>query len=318
MHLIPDRPGLMYMDYYIPEDKISIEQLLEDVDECYFPTAFPDKEEYTLFAESVLNLDHIRITKDLDSKDMVNGLIKKMFTMISVIPSEIDFVITTQDAGEDYTKNFGQYLINEYNLSNATTVNISGNHCANLDVAFSIADKFIKSGKDYVLVIDILKVKSSKNRIIGSYGILGDSSGILLFSSTNSIITLIDTYTLVNGKLFDADLNKDYSMLHIKYYLSGIQKLRSRHQSEFLNLRSIIVQNANPLLITQAIKLSGLDTGLIFTENFGLFGHMNSLDFLINLKSVVQDNLFLNAGDCVLSIGVGWAGTYVFTLLKIN
>jgi predicted naringenin-chalcone synthase len=151
---------------------------------------------------------------------------------------------------------------------------------------------------------------------VGSYGILGDAAGLVLVGAGNSRLNLLDTVIASNGALHGVDLSRDHSLLHAKYIIKGIAGLLARNGVQPGQVDHIVLQNANPMLYLHAIVEAGLDTNRIFTDNLGRYGHLNSLDVLVNLRQLLATG---NAGpgSRVLVLGMGWAGTYTSSLLEV-
>lgn len=313
--------GLAYAGYYIPEESLSISDLVTRLSTGTLPADFQEPEDFLDFAGGVLNLDAIRICTQTDELSMATKMMDKLLEEHPFDSTGIRLILTTFEPGRGPRPNLGHYVQGRYGMSNATVLNISGNHCANLDVAFDAACRHYIAGNGDVLVLNAVKALHHDQRIIGSYGVLGDGAGAFLFSDSEPIIERIDHLLLCNGALYAADMRMDATMIHLKYLVKGIRELLHRNDVQPSAIASILVQNANPLLVTQAVLAAGLDPEKIYTGNFGRYGHLDSLDFLVNLHTVLNDNAAIpssqdGTGKLVLSIGLGWAGSYAFTLLK--
>jgi 3-oxoacyl-[acyl-carrier-protein] synthase III len=248
---------------------------------------------------------------------MVGGLLAKMFDQRQIQPAEIDLVILAQEPALSRMRNLAQFIQYSYKMSGAYVMHTSGNLCTNIEVALDTACTLIESRQDLnnILIIGAIKVEKPENRIIGTYGIYGDGAGIMLVSRRDSKIKLLDSEIFCDGSFYKIDLNADYTTIHSRNYLVSINGLIGRNSLEDEMIDKIIVQNANPLLVSQCITLAGLDNDKIFSGNFGKYGHLDCLDFLVNLKDAARDNP--EPGEkLILSVGIGWAGTYVSSLLS--
>ena len=136
--------GITYIDYYIPKEELSIVNFLEKIDMASIPKNFNSKQEYGEFADSVLNLKSIRIESHLDEAGMIGGLIERLFATQEVKPEDIDMIILARETPPHQKVNLAQFLQHKYKMNKAYIVNASGNYCANVEVALSIADLLVK------------------------------------------------------------------------------------------------------------------------------------------------------------------------------
>ena len=59
-------PGITYIDYYIPQEELSVSDFLDVIDVKSVPASFKDKREYKMFLENVLRLKSLRIETKKD------------------------------------------------------------------------------------------------------------------------------------------------------------------------------------------------------------------------------------------------------------
>jgi 3-oxoacyl-[acyl-carrier-protein] synthase III len=309
--------GISYLDYYIPGEELSIGDFLANIPETSMPPNFKNKAAYEKFIASVLELKSLRIETRKAEPEMVGGLLEKMFNQHDIEPADIDLVILAQEPVLSQMRNLAQFIQYSYKINRAYVMHTSGNLCTNIEVALDTACSLMNSRQDLnnILIIGAIKVEKLEKRIIGTYGIYGDGAGIMLVSRRDSKIKLLDSEIFCDGSFYKVDLNADYTTIHSQNYLTSINSLIGRNSLEDEMIDKIIVQNANPLLVSQCITLAGLDNDKIFSDNFGQYGHLDCLDFLVNLKDAARDNP--ESGEkLILSVGIGWAGTYVSSLLS--
>lgn len=307
---------LSYLDYYLPQDAVPIADMIEGLDDKAIPSLFGSKEDYLIFAESILELQDVRVEKQLTEAEMLSNVLTKLFGSHDIQPGEIDLIITTKEGEQDTKNSLIKFLQYQYKMSNAYVLNITGNHCANMAVAWNMV-RTLGSTVNNVLIMNVFKTGCPEERIIGSYGILNDGAGVMLLSRKPGLCSLTDSVILSNGLLHKVDLEKDNSLLHLKYTVNSIKKLMTRNSTEPGQIRVIVPQNANILLVSKAVMESKMDIRKIFTDNISRCGHVDSVDFIINLKDVLDKGRF-DPGDKLLSLNIGWAGSYVSSLISIN
>jgi 3-oxoacyl-[acyl-carrier-protein] synthase III len=308
--------SISYLDYYIPEQNISVDDFLQQVNDAQLPPVFPSKREYAGFIDSVLQLSDIPVEQEMDETAMLSLVICRMFDRQVVQPSEIDMIIMLSEQRANGKTNPGQFLQYKFGMSNAMIINLSGNHCANLDVAISLAGTLCQGNTKNILILCATRTLNPVDRIIGTYAILGDAAGLVLINKEKSNLQLKDHLVMSKGMLHEANMVKDNSLIHSKYIRKEVGDILKRNGLTPSQITRVLIQNANPLLITHSLSEMGFNPNAIFTGNFGKYSHLDTVDLLVNLQSVLE----LETGteeQLVMTIGMGWAGTYVTSLMAI-
>jgi hypothetical protein len=161
-----------------------------------------------------------------------------------------------------------------------------------------------------------------EKRLFGAYAIVGDAAGIMLITRNpvgdgKYSLRLHDQVFVSTGRLYNADVNDDNSIAHCIGYVKCISDLIKKNSINDNHIEKILIQNANPLMITQCMASAGLNKNKIFTENVGKYGHMDYVDFTINLKDIL-DNGLTDKDRYILTFGTGHTGSYVSCLFAIN
>jgi len=348
--------GITYINYYIPEEELLIADLLNSVDTAYIPPTFKNKEKYARFIENALKLKSIRIETRLDEAAMIGACIEKMLAEQPVKAEDIDIIISPHEPDYVTHPNLAKFLQFKYKMNNAYVINVTGNYCANIEVAVHLAQMILHGQQDInnILIVASNRVEKLEKRIFGAYAIYGDAASALLISRNSTgtgkyRLQLKDKIILTNPALYNADVNEDQSIVHCIGYVKCISDLIKKgpplstdncaasdkkqgeervcqnnqapagtdKKSPLTNnhIEKILVQNANPLMITQCMASAGLDKNKIFTKNIGRYGHMNFVDFPINLKDILDEGI-TDKDRYILTFGTGHTGTYVVCLFK--
>lgn len=308
--------NLHYLDYYLPETVLSVKDLVDLVDEHVIPPVFENKAEYLMFTKDILEQENVLVETQFSEVEMINGLLTKFFSGSTIKPNEIDLIITCQEGNQNTSESFVKCLQHEHKMTNANVMNISGNHCANVPVIWDFI-RSMQNSMRHILIVAGNKTVNHNDRILGAYGILSDGAGIALLSVDPGICSMKNQVKLSNGSLYKVDMNKDNSLLHYKYMTAGVKKLLENGSLPVDSLASVIPQNANILLLSKVTMGLGIDTRKIFTQNISRSGHVDSVDFIINLKDILDEGK-LTSGDTILALNMGWAGSYVSSLIIVN
>ncbi len=310
------KANIKYLDYYLPNESVTINELVGSLEQESIPPAFDSREAYADFAREILSMKQVRTEHALDEEGMMDTLLTRLFASGTVTPAQVELLITTEEPGQRHMDNAVKYLQSRHKMSNASVINLSGNHCSNISVALDFATNSA-AYKDNVIIINGIKGKTPDDRIIGNYGILSDGAGIALLTKEPGLCTVIDTVNISNGALHAVDMNKNNSLIHYKYLTQSLKKLMTRNSLSSKQVAGMITQNANILLISQVLMEMGFDTRQIFSDNFANCGHVDSIDMIVNLKDVLATGRF-KQGDQILCLSMGWAGSYVSSLIMVN
>lgn len=315
--------GITYIDYYIPEEELPIATFLDSIDPKLIPPAFKNRQEYAMFIENILKLNSIRVETKQDEASMIGGLIEKLYDTGKIKPEDIDIIMATQEPGHTQL-NVAKLLQFKYKMTNAYVLHVNGNYCANIEMAIHLASSLLHSHQDLnnILIVTSNKVESMEERVFGAYAVMGDAAGIVLITRNNFgdepyRARLHDSVFLSGAKLYDADVNDDNSIAHCISYVKCISDLIRKNSLTDTHIERILIQNANPLMVTQCMASAGLDKNKIFTKNVGKYGHMNYVDFPINLKDILDEGI-VNKNRYIFTFGTGHTGSYVSCLFETN
>lgn len=310
--------GISYMDYYLPNTKLEMSTFLKSISADKVPKTFQNIEEYSMFVEVILGLENIRIEEHKNDFQMLETLIDKMFLTQPITAEQIDVIMVVQNNRPNQTINLGQCIQYKKNLKNAFVINLTGNQCTNVEVAISVARSMISGNNTFnnILILASNRIEDNEQRIIDSYGIYGDGAGLVMVSR-DSLVEHVDSNILCNGSLYDYKSNPEVNSVHSEYYMNCIKTILTRNSLDPTDIDKVIIQNANPLLITQCLSSIGIESERIFDKNLSSYGHLDCLDFIINLKDFI-DFVKLDNKSTVLAFGVGFSGTYISSLYRLH
>ncbi len=309
--------SISQIEYYIPSQKLSIKQFITEVNKESIPKEFKSSSQYADFINEFLNLESIRIEPRLEAHEMIEQVVKNAINKNKFKPEDIDMIVFVPGAYTPKFENIGHYIQHKFKMTNAFVLDIGGNDCVNIEMAVKICSDLVNASNDLdnILIVAAAKVDTLDERIVGNYGIFGDASGLILINSESPQIKFLDLVNVCNGELYEANLENVHIVKHCQYAIKCLNKLILRNQLEDNSVSDVIIQNANPLLMKQCLNSKGFSENLIFTKNLSKYGHLNQLDFLVNLKDLVDQNKGVSHRK-VISAGTGWAGSYVSTLMS--
>ena len=312
--------SIAHINYYIPDNCVPVEDIVNAVNSKYIPAAFTDKTAYINFIQNELKVTSVRIEDSLDDREMLINTVEKIFIDGAAAPDDIDLIILAQEEDQRQLANLGQFIQYEFALDNAYVLNINGNHCANIDHALTLASQIAEANNhiNTILILGNVKIRNPADRLVGTYGILSDASGSILLRKNTNGLKLKASKTVSAGRFHEVNLNRDDALILCKYYVKTLTELLKKSNTSPGEVSHIITQNANPILINQCLEMAGLDIDKIFIANQTRYAHLDCLDFLVNLKDLSNEIAVKKNEGLILSFGTGWAGSFIASLLSYN
>jgi hypothetical protein len=105
-----DGPGISYMDYYVPETRLSVSDFVNRLDNKSLPPQYQSSAEYAVFLETVLELDGIPHESKYGDEDMLGMLIEKMFQNYSLGAEDIDMIVLAIELKVESSRNPAHWL----------------------------------------------------------------------------------------------------------------------------------------------------------------------------------------------------------------
>jgi|SRR5579872_407691 len=207
-----------YLDCYVPETQLNLADCpdLETAIDGYFS----GREDFLRFSTNVLSLDGIRVERQLDLEGMAMSVLDKYMHRQGVDTRTVKFIIIATDQS-DALKDFGHKILGRFALPRTTVFRISDNYCANIDLAIGLAATLLRAEKEPGKVIILSGTRRGEGltgRVVGAYGIVGDSAGITVLSSEEGphLAEVGGQVVITRGELAEMDLTKDNTPLHLQ------------------------------------------------------------------------------------------------------
>ncbi|PZR05604.1 MAG: hypothetical protein DI539_24920 [Flavobacterium psychrophilum] len=310
------------LDTFIPEARIGIEEIFqESCTQNRFPPVFGSIQEGVDFYRNTLKLNKVSFADGLTEWQMADNLMTRFLNTQCIDVTSINLLIIV--VNEQYRTSehgyIGHYLQYIYKLCNADVIHISGNHCANTEYAIILAETLLIAGQmQHILIVNVSLFRQHEERIVGTYGIHGDGAGIIYLNSDKcDSVHILGHHSYTNGSLYKANVYDPMaSLLICKNYLFCLVSFVKKYGIRPTDVLAVMVQNANHLLISQCLQHIGFGQELLLLENNNKYGHLDSIDFIVNLKSIMEGPL--PKGSKFFSFGTGWAGSNCCIYMQKN
>ena len=303
------------LDCYLPKDRLFFKDHLSYFDKGELSSLFENGEKFMEFNRKNIGLESVIVETEKSIEEMAIELLDVNLDAGKVVPENIDYILLAVD-WDDQLNNFGHYVQHEFEMEKAKVIRLSGNFCANIDMAIGLASNILKSleKEQHILILTGSKLSNSlEKRIVGSYGVMGDSVGLTVISnnSDSAILEVGKQHVVTKGELSQVDLMKDNAILHFQSYYQCLEGLLENEEKP---VDKIILHNSNQLLMEQVLTARSLDVNAIDKTNHNKYGHLGTTDLLLNLKTYVDNGA--KKGDSIMSLNLGVVGTYVGTLFE--
>jgi len=303
--------SIEYIEYYIPENYVTISDFINHLGNFSMPKEFNnDKEEFIEFLERYVGLTKINIEDELDEYGLMDKIISGHLSKNVINPKEVDLIINFSEDEYFFIRNCGHYIKQRFGFVNADVMQITGNSCANLDIALAYSTKLISSGfKENIFLCGGNKITDYNKRVAGTFSLIGDAYGVVNIKSGNSALMLKDFEIVTVGNLYQEDNSDNQSDTISDMYFKCFNRLFLRNRKD--EIKEILIPNGFPLLLTQCLSKLGFNKELIFNQNIAK-GHFTYLDSLINLKDFIKGNPTFK-GE-ILLFNFSWAGTAIASI----
>jgi 3-oxoacyl-[acyl-carrier-protein] synthase III len=306
-----------FIDVLLPEDRIyfkDYKSFIDNAQENEIP--FKSFEDFDSFVIGKLNLDSVIVEKEKSFQDLIFQKLDENVDSGNILPQEIDYILIAVD-WDDQLKDIGHKIQYEYGMDKASVIRLTGNYCCNIDMAIILADKLLKGEvdkKNVLIITGSVLGNSMSKRIVGTYGVMGDSVGVMIMSNHsdgNTKYELLKSSTITKGVLHKIDLVKDNAILHYQSYTLCLRDLLKDQNKD--DIKKIILHNSNQFLIEQVVLGEGFSIDMIDKENINKYGHLGTTDLLLNLNTYYEKS---KSPELVFSLNLGVVGTYISLLFN--
>ncbi|HET6256498.1 MAG TPA: 3-oxoacyl-[acyl-carrier-protein] synthase III C-terminal domain-containing protein [Puia sp.] len=309
-----DKPiYIEYLDCYVPETELELASC-PDLADSISPY-FADSVDFLKNAKSALLLDNIRIEQRLDLKEMVMSIADRYMQSQRVDARTVKYIIMATDQS-DGAKDFGHHILQRLGTPRSTVFRVTDNYCANVDVAIGLAAGLLRAEQKPSRAIIISGTRLGKGltgRVVGTYGILGDSAAITVLSNEEGphLAEVREQVVITRNELAEIDLTKDNTLLHLQSYTICLRELLAKSGLLPSMVDQVVFHNANELLILQVAKSCKINAKAVNNSNQGKFGHLGTCDLVLNLKTILEggDKAIKN----IVALHLGVMGTYAAT-----
>lgn len=295
--------GVGYIDYYIPQCKMSIKEFIYQCDSITKNKENIDSIIKELEIEN--GLKAVSMEEDFNILHRLKDMVQKYLDETKVDPENIRYILFT-DLYNFQTEDgiYVPYYIQKEFQFNQSTVLLIGQQCASsLWSIGSIASML--AGKEVALILSTCKVKHLQKRYMG-FTVVGDGAGIIEMKAKDYSYEICD-YNFKSCSFDENDIVRSRISI-VKKGVEVIQQLTSKNGLRWDDIELFVPQNLNKKVYTSLYaRLLRFPKEKMFLDNIGVGGHVGDVDVIVNLKDVI-DSKKIHVGNKMILYGIGSFG----------
>lgn len=307
--------GIVYSDYYLPEEKISSREVVG--------LHLNDKERDNFC--NFCKIDHVYIENKRDDFEIFIDLIDKFFKRSNIPKDDIDYIIHAYPPRLMKGNISVHYFLQKYFEMNKATVFAMSLACGTTLQAIQIADALIEAGRAKNVMILTIQIGFEFAERLRTTTIIGDGAGIMVIGKDNTEASIQDYISCSDGSHSFYEYNKiplDFD--HFKFINYGSELINETITKNNLtkdDIKLIIPQNINyHLYYNFYTKFIGISPEKLYLKNLPNGGHLADVDTVRNYTDVIREAA-LKKGDKFMIYGMGIEEmdiTYNTILLQYN
>ena len=314
---------IIYSDYYLPLDRIDIQDTINAKTNFPLPNGYNSMEDFLKDFSEESKLKKIAIENKKDLVQIFAQLLNRFFKITGIPHSEIKYIFYTNPMN-NIIKNGTSvpYCLQSMFKMDKAAVLILDQKCATSLFVLEIARALLeKDKKSYALILSPCMIDKLEDRFI-HFTSCGDAAAIMTLKNNyeDKGFAIAGSRSLSDGSFSyeryrinsvkkDALIGSiDDRMKIIEKGIGVITNLLADNGLSPRDLRLLLPQSVNYYAYYIYSKLLKIPMEKIFTDNIPDGGHLGDVDLLRNFTDVVKKQEF-SPGDYILLYGVGSDGT---------
>lgn len=294
-----------YMDYYLPEHTVSVNEILSSMAEV-------DIDEFT----ALTKMEQIAVFQKEDKVMLLEQMIEKMIENTKVPVDKIRYFVCEHDPLMQYENvSVIHYLHKKFHMSQTKILPIV-QPCATALYAMELSTKLLDED-EYLLSISINDWSQVPlaNRFL-KFTIMGDGISLVLMKKSreestkpevsywNSLNYGITSYTACEQR----EYGKKPVLNRLSMIKEGVKFLKTQLQSahkSFDEIEKIIVSNVRyDVFYNSYAMMLNIDQELFYLKNASYGGHANDVDVIRNLKDYLETNQKSKGMVCLYTLDI--------------
>lgn len=295
MCTLPEKTFLNYLDYYIPDTVIEIDEILKDTKLDY------GAKENFKSETKISNIASFDGNEGSVLKAYIN-MVDNMFVKTNVDSKSIAFLVCGSELllnNPNYS--IAHYLKHKFKMENAVILPLL-QPCASSVFAMGLLGKLLKNNQ-YAIVLSGVNLSNKHRSRFLDFTVIGDGLSLVLVSGSPGICEVDSWYT---HSFSDSSIRKVEEKLETRILLNFRKDMISNGTKFIINsmaskgitfdeIEKFISGNVRNDVFERLYSLTlGISSNLFFLDNIPFGGHMNDVDIVRNLKDYLKNRVDVN------------------------
>ncbi len=316
---------IKYIDYYLPESNISVDDVFSSLDKEIFDRKNIDKDTFCSKFKKETKLNKIcTFIKEDDLASIVSGMVDKLFKETKINPQEIDYLVCGNEVLLRHNNaSIIHYIQKAFNMDKSTIIPLL-QPCAASLFAMGLSRSLLNEEKKNMLILTACKWESAEDRFI-DFTVRGDGIGLLLVGSDTGLLKIADWNSCNLGnpsynKLENIAQSQDFRSDMINRGVSFFDETLRKFNLEKDDIGKVIPPNVRHDVYYDVYShYLKINPKVFYLDNVSDGGHICDIDIIRNLKDYMKSkkkaknqNIILYTPDVEKTLDVN----YHLVLLK--
>lgn len=274
--------GIIWTDYFIPQNTISVEEEINRSD-----IAYEEKMKKIEYYNSC-SIKTISSWGDTDCVSVMEKMIEKMLRDTGIDPGKVRYIIAANPRKMTFNNvNIPFYIKEKFSMNNSEVLYIN-EVCASTIVSFGLSEKLVCDTDEYVVILSLHAM--DHNERFRNFTVAGDGCAAALIGNHDERFRFVaynaNTYGMSSYNTYPYNKEPETGLKIAKYAVGFIKDIYKNNSVELEDVNCIIAQNTNLMQLDIFKKLLRVKDGYIFTENISKSGHCGDVDTIRNIKDI--------------------------------
>ncbi len=316
---------IKYIDYYLPESYITIDDVFSSLDNESFERKNIDKDTFCSKFKKETKLNKISTFKNEDDlASIVSGMIDKLLKETKINPQEIDYLVCGNEVLLRHNNtSIIHYVQKAFNMDKSTIIPLL-QPCAASLFAMGLSRSLLNEEKKNMLILTACKWESAEDRFI-DFTVRGDGIGLILVGSDTGILKIADwnscnlgnpSYNKIENNAQSQDFRSDMINRGVAFFDETLRKFNLEKDEIGKVIPPNVRHDVYYDVYSHYLKMN---PKVFYLDNVPDGGHICDIDIIRNLKDymkskkkVKNQNIILYTPDVEKTLDVN----YHLVLLK--
>jgi 3-oxoacyl-[acyl-carrier-protein] synthase-3 len=267
-------------------------------------------------------LSRVPVATGWSTADLIGAAIGQVLAEASSLRDRIGLVLLVHSlpAPAPHDVDLVAVCLDPYGLADVPAIVVTGQPCAILHQAVALADAWIGTADDKVVLVVGADVANHDQERIFFGSAMGDAAiaGLMMPNASRHqlLASMSDTRVYAwNGEYSPKEAIERFRSANPSMIRAAIEKCLAMADLKAENVSLICVHTPNRLIWDSVAALLRVPRNLIYDDRISATGHLNSNDSFVHYLNAIRIGR-LHPGDIAVLINAGFGGTRGCTVLR--